>query len=90
MTFLNRSKIVESDDDDDKMVLKNVNEISKLKGRFRTIPKEGRFVIDVADKDDAGNYTCSLGDLSFNFNVYCKLLFSTINCLLTKLDFFQQ
>lgn len=66
-------KVDDDDDDEDaKMVLKNVNEISRLKGRFKTIPKEGKFVIETSDALDAGNYTCSLGDVSYSFNAYCK------------------
>lgn len=61
------------DDDDDKMVLEKVSQISRLNGRYKTIPKEGRFIIETPDAADAGNYTCSLGDESYNFNAYCKL-----------------
>lgn len=60
----------DDDDDEDKMVLKKVGEIKQLKGRHTIIPKEGRFIIESSNRQDAGNYTCSLGGESFTFNVF--------------------
>lgn len=50
---------------------KNVREIPQLKGRIDIIAKEGKFVIERAMEDDAGNYSCSIGnEESLTFNVY--------------------
>lgn len=62
----------DDDDDDDKMVSTDVKNIKKLEDRYKIIPKEGRFIIERSIVEDAGNYSCTLGDQTFTFNVYCK------------------
>lgn len=57
--------------EEDKKVAKNVREIPQLNGRHNIIAKEGKFVIERALEDDAGNYSCSIGnEESLTFNVY--------------------
>lgn len=56
---------------------KNVREIPQLKGRIEIIAKEGKFVIERAHEEDAGNYSCSMNEESLNFNVY-GLFISTL------------
>lgn len=58
---------------------KNVREISELNGRFQIIAKEGKFVIEKGREEDIGNYSCSLGDVSYNFNVYGELIIKAVS-----------
>lgn len=61
------------DDDNDKKVLKKVKDIDSLIGRFDIKPAEGKFVIERATEDDAGNYTCSLFGETKIINVVGKI-----------------
>lgn len=65
-----RSKAVngdDKDDKDDKKGFKNVADIGELKGRYQILKSEGKFVIERTVEEDAGEYTCSLGDDSITF-----------------------
>lgn len=48
-------------------MFKNVGDVSDLKGRYQTFKSEGKFVIEKAFEEDAGDYQCSLGDDSITF-----------------------
>jgi len=59
---------------DDKKAWKSVKDIGDLNGRYVIIPKEGKFVIEKGREEDVGNYSCSLGDVSYTFNVYASVV----------------
>jgi len=43
-----------------------------MKGRYHILEKEGRFLIERAHVDDAGNYSCNVGSESKMFYVSGK------------------
>lgn len=53
---------------------KDVRNIEDLKGHFKIYPKEGRFVIEKAREEDAGNYSCNLDGESYKFDVWAQVI----------------
>lgn len=40
--------------------MKNISDITSLKGHYRTIDSEGKFIIEKTRENDAGKYACEI------------------------------
>ncbi|CRL08187.1 CLUMA_CG021019, isoform A [Clunio marinus] len=66
-----QNKVVWSKYDSDENKI-NVKDIKSLEGRYEIKAKDGTFVINPSEIDDAGNYTCSLDEEEHLFIAYGK------------------